>query len=43
MKLPAYQWIGQMLAALDAIMSPALVAWELKQSRDPGMADPSGT
>ncbi|MEP5567584.1 MAG: hypothetical protein ABJN62_07110 [Halioglobus sp.] len=39
MKLPTYQWIGQMLAATGVIMSLALVAWELKQSRDLGMAD----
>jgi hypothetical protein len=39
MKLPTYQWIGQMLAATGVIISLALVAWELKQSRDLGMAD----
>jgi hypothetical protein len=39
MRLPTYQWIGQMLAALAVTMSLALVAWELKQSRDLGRAD----
>ncbi|MEH6591987.1 MAG: hypothetical protein V7746_17120 [Halioglobus sp.] len=39
MKIPTYQWIGQMLAALGVTVSLALVAWELKQSRDLGMAD----
>jgi hypothetical protein len=39
MKSPIYQWIGQMLAATGVIMSLALVAWELKQSRDLGMAE----
>ena len=39
MKIPTYQWIGQMLAALGVTVSLALVAWKLKQSRDLGMAD----
>ena len=39
MKIPTYQWVGQMLAALGVTVSLALVAWELKQSRDLGMAD----
>ncbi|MEH6591989.1 MAG: hypothetical protein V7746_17130 [Halioglobus sp.] len=38
MKLPTYQWIGQMLAAIGVIASLALVAYELKLSRDLGMA-----
>jgi hypothetical protein len=38
MKIPTYQWIGQMLAAIGVIASLALVAYELKLSRDLGMA-----
>ncbi|MEP4484812.1 MAG: hypothetical protein ABJ013_04210 [Halioglobus sp.] len=38
MKLPTYQWVGQMLAALGLIILLALVAYELKLSRDLGMA-----
>ena len=30
MKLPTYQWIGQMLAALGVTISLALVAWDDK-------------
>ena len=32
MKLPTYQWIGQMAAAIAVVSSLALVAYELKQS-----------
>jgi len=38
MKLPAYQFLAQMAAALAVVASLALVAWELKQSRDIGVA-----
>jgi hypothetical protein len=39
MKMPTYQWIGQMLAALGVVLSLALVAYELKLSRDMARAD----
>ncbi|MEP5567912.1 MAG: hypothetical protein ABJN62_08765 [Halioglobus sp.] len=39
MKTPIYQWIGQMLAAGGVILSLALVAYELKQSRDIAIAE----
>ncbi|MEP5570080.1 MAG: hypothetical protein ABJN62_19725 [Halioglobus sp.] len=39
MKLPIYQWIGQMLAALGVVLSLAFVAYELKLSRDMARAD----
>jgi hypothetical protein len=39
MKLPTYQWIGQMMAALGVVLSLVLVAYELKLSRDTARAD----
>ena len=39
MRLPSYQWIGQMLAASGVIFSLALVAYELKLTRDTAKAD----
>ena len=39
MKLPSYQWIGQMLAASGVVLSLVLVAYELKLSRDTAKAD----
>lgn len=39
MKIPPYQWMGQMLAALGVIVSLVLVAYEMKQSRDIALAD----
>ena len=38
MKMPIYQFVAQMAAALAVVASLALVAWELKQSRDIGIA-----
>ncbi len=39
MKLPTYQWLGQMFATLGVILSLGFVAYELKLSRDTAMAD----
>ena len=39
MKPPAYQWIGQMLAATAVAVSLGFVAFELKQSRDVAIAE----
>jgi hypothetical protein len=39
MKLPTYQWFGQMLAATGVIISISLLAYEMKLSRDIAKAD----
>jgi hypothetical protein len=39
MKLPTYQLVAQMAAAFAVVVSLVLVAYELKLSRDLGMAD----
>ena len=39
MKLPTYQFVAQMGAAFAVVTSLALVAYELKLSRDMAMAD----
>lgn len=39
MKLPTYQWFGQMLAATGVIISISLLAYEMKLSRDVARAD----
>jgi hypothetical protein len=39
MKLPTYQWFGQVLAATGVIISISLLAYEMKLSRDIASAD----
>jgi hypothetical protein len=39
MKLPTYQWFGQMFAATGVIISISLLAYEMKLSRDIAAAD----
>ena len=39
MKLPTYQWLGQMFAAIGVVTSLGFVAYELKLTRDAAMAD----
>jgi hypothetical protein len=39
MKLPTYQWLGQMLAALGVIISLSLLVYEMKLARDTAAAD----
>jgi hypothetical protein len=39
MKLPTYQWFGQMLAATGVIISISLLAYEMKLARDIAKAD----
>ena len=39
MKLPTYQFVAQMCAAIAVVGSLGLVAYELKQSRDMAVAE----